>query len=159
MKIIAHRGNTDGPNPLEENRPKYIDAAIEKGFDVEVDLRMSSEGLFLGHDKPDYPITIGWLYERKDNLWIHCKDFQSIKMMSEVPRYDFHYFWHESDRYTMTNKGIGWVFPGQQPYVRSVVVLPEDVLFFNEQYTKSNRFYAICTDFCDRYKDWDFLGS
>ena len=67
MKIIAHRGNTDGPNPLEENKPKYIDAAIEKGFDVEVDLRMSSEGLFLGHDKPDYPVTIGWLYERKDN--------------------------------------------------------------------------------------------
>jgi hypothetical protein len=28
MKLIAHRGNIDGPNPLEENRPEYIEAAI-----------------------------------------------------------------------------------------------------------------------------------
>jgi len=29
MKLIAHRGNTDGPNPSEENNPEYIEEAIE----------------------------------------------------------------------------------------------------------------------------------
>lgn len=158
MKIIAHRGNLDGRNPFEENNPKYIDKAIEKGFDVEVDLRSKSGALYLGHDTPDYPITVEWLFQRKEKLWIHCKDHTAIKTMAETV-VDFNYFWHESDRYTITSKGIGWVYPGQYPYRKSVIVLPESSLFFNEDYVKSNRFYAICTDFCDRYKDWDFLGS
>jgi glycerophosphoryl diester phosphodiesterase len=38
MKLIAHRGNTEGPNPLEENKPEYIEEAIENGFDVEIDI-------------------------------------------------------------------------------------------------------------------------
>ena len=31
---IAHRGNTDGPNPNRENDPTYIDEAINAGFNV-----------------------------------------------------------------------------------------------------------------------------
>jgi hypothetical protein len=38
MILIAHRGNLDGPNPSMENHPDYIDAAINAGFHVEVDL-------------------------------------------------------------------------------------------------------------------------
>ena len=29
MKLIAHRGNINGPYPLEENNPEYIDIAID----------------------------------------------------------------------------------------------------------------------------------
>ena len=39
MILIAHRGNTIGPNIEKENHPDYIDEAIKKGFDVEVDIR------------------------------------------------------------------------------------------------------------------------
>ena len=39
MKLIAHRGNIHGENPSEENKPEYIDAAIDKGYDVEIDVR------------------------------------------------------------------------------------------------------------------------
>ena len=28
MKLIAHRGNIEGPNPLKENDPEYIDIAL-----------------------------------------------------------------------------------------------------------------------------------
>ena len=38
MKLIAHRGNIDGPNVNEENKPEYILQAIEKGYFVEIDL-------------------------------------------------------------------------------------------------------------------------
>ena len=39
MKLIAHRGNIVGPNPLEENKLEYIEAAIAGGYDAEIDVR------------------------------------------------------------------------------------------------------------------------
>ena len=44
--LISHRGNVTGPNSDRENHPDYIDRAIEKGFDVEVDIRQNEE---VGH--------------------------------------------------------------------------------------------------------------
>jgi hypothetical protein len=29
--LIAHRGNLHGPNPAEENKPAYVDAALAAG--------------------------------------------------------------------------------------------------------------------------------
>ena len=50
MKLIAHRGNIDGPNPSKENHPEYIESAIVDGYDVEIDLRYDkvTETLWLG---------------------------------------------------------------------------------------------------------------
>jgi glycerophosphoryl diester phosphodiesterase len=38
MKLIAHRGLTDGPNKDLENSPEQILKAIDQGFDCEIDL-------------------------------------------------------------------------------------------------------------------------
>ena len=38
MKLIAHRGNINGPNPETENTVNQIDKCIEEGYDVEIDL-------------------------------------------------------------------------------------------------------------------------
>ena len=62
MILIAHRGNINGPNENLENDPKYIVQAVDKGFDVEVDIWYTSDGLFLGHDNPQYKIE-------KDSPW------------------------------------------------------------------------------------------
>ena len=51
MKFIAHRGNLSGKNLDLENNPKYIDAAINQNYDVEIDLRCNGNDLFLGHDR------------------------------------------------------------------------------------------------------------
>ena len=37
MILISHRGNINGPNIDKENKPSYISAAIDKGYDCEVD--------------------------------------------------------------------------------------------------------------------------
>jgi hypothetical protein len=37
MKIISHRGNLNGSSTDIENHPTYIQAAINAGYDVEVD--------------------------------------------------------------------------------------------------------------------------
>ena len=38
MILISHRGNTNGKNINRENTKSYIDEAIAKGFDVEIDI-------------------------------------------------------------------------------------------------------------------------
>ena len=46
MFIISHRGNLQGPDLTQENKPEYIDGALAKGFDVEVDVRFLNKSLF-----------------------------------------------------------------------------------------------------------------
>ena len=58
--LIAHRGNVNGPNPLLENTPEYIDAALKKHYLCEVDVWKINNKLYLSHDVPiiDAKITI-----------------------------------------------------------------------------------------------------
>jgi glycerophosphoryl diester phosphodiesterase len=146
MKIIAHRGNLEGPNPTTENTLQQIYQCIEKKFDVEIDLRLIEGKLMLGHDEPQYEINLKDLYELSDHLWIHCKNVEALNFLSDK---SFHYFWHETDQYTLTNRGIGWVYPGIQPYKKSVVVMPE---LHPEKSEYIRNVYGICTDFPFLYK-------
>ena len=50
MVIISHRGNLDGRKPGRENKPDYIQEALDAGYDVEIDVWMINNELFLGHD-------------------------------------------------------------------------------------------------------------
>ena len=77
MKLIAHRGNIQGPDPTTENKPEQIEACLDAGYDVEIDLWYDEEGtLWLGHDQPQYQVTWWWLAGKSSNLWIHCKDLE-----------------------------------------------------------------------------------
>ena len=55
MIRVAHRGNTRGRKPSEENSPEYVQEALSKGFHVEVDVRLFNEEWYLGHDDPQIP--------------------------------------------------------------------------------------------------------
>lgn len=124
MKLIAHRGNINGPNSLQENNPKYIDHAINCGYDVEIDVRYNSDSFYLGHDESQYCISIDWLLERKDSLWIHCKDLNSLNTFSKLSE-SFNYFWHQNDDFTLTSKRYIWTYPGKPFGCSSVIVMPE----------------------------------
>lgn len=124
MKFIAHRGNINGPNPLKENSTQYIDEAITQGFDVEIDVRYEDKVFYLGHDEPQYQTSLSWLVERKDNLWIHCKDLTSLNIFCSNP-VDFNYFWHQEDDFTLTSKNYIWTYPGKECGPKSVLVMPE----------------------------------
>ena len=43
MKLIAHRGNLSGPDRERENTTDTIRKALEEGFDVELDVRLSKD--------------------------------------------------------------------------------------------------------------------
>jgi glycerophosphoryl diester phosphodiesterase len=152
MKIIAHRGNIDGPNPLTENHPDTIDSAIESGFDVEIDIRYDTlDGQFyLGHDDPQYIVSPYWLAQRMERLWIHCKNLDALyHFVNKTGGYN--YFWHQTDDYTLTSKNYIWTYPGQPYTSSSIIVMPESSIRI-EDLTDLVAYncYGICTDYPQR---------
>ena len=148
MKLIAHRGNINGPNKEKENSPEYIQFAITKGYDVEIDLRYVDYRFYLGHDKPQQLVSWCWLVDRKDNLWIHCKDLTSLDILSKSP-VDFQYFWHQEDDFTLTSKNYIWTYPGKSLTQKSIIVMPEWNVPVGGTFSllKALNCYGICSDY------------
>lgn len=157
MKFIAHRGNIDGPNFEKENQLEYIEKAIEKGFDAEIDIWYlpQADQLYLGHDKPQYLVSWFWLAKHIDKLWIHCKNIDALHKFANTGGYN--YFWHDTDKYTLTSKNYIWTYPGQPYTPKSVMVMPENMKVFPEFKTefsdmKAYNCYGICSDYVGEMK-------
>ena len=152
MIYISHRGNINGRIEDVENKPEYINDTILLGYDVEVDVWFVDGEWWLGHDKPQYKISVEWLEERQDKLWIHCKNVDAmVELESGNKHYDgFNFFWHETDTLTLTSLSFIWVYPGKQPIKGSIAVMPE---IHNEDVSKC---YGICSDYIEKYKNNDF---
>ena len=139
MILISHRGNLNGRFELSENKPDYIDLAIRKGYDVEIDVWMIEGVLFLGHDEPQYGVTQDWLNKRYKKLWVHCKNIEAMEWFNVIGT--FNYFWHQEDAVTLTSKNIIWAYPGKQPIKGSIAVMPE----LNKDITSDC--IGICSDY------------
>jgi len=146
MIYIAHRGLTDGPDINLENRPEQIEYALSEGFDCEIDLWVVNSELYLGHDKPDYPIDIKFL--EKFGLWIHAKNLAALLWLTDT---NFTYFWHESDKFTLTSNNFIWTYPDNELTGKSICVMPEwkDPEFKN---IPTNCF-GICSDYVRKLRD------
>ena len=142
MFFISHRGNLDGPNKKEENKVDYINAALKKKFDVEIDVWFIKKNFFLGHDEPQYKINKKYLKNKK--LWIHAKNLDCFYELSKT---DINFFWHEKDKIVITSKGFFWNYPGTQLSKKSICVLPEDT---DE---KKLECLGICSDFIKKFYD------
>ena len=125
MKYISHRGNINGRIEESENRPDFIDDALKLGFDVEVDVWYVNDRLYLGHDNPENLVEVSWILERSKNLWVHCKNLESVVFLHSLGNDNIHYFWHQEDYITLTSKNYIWAFPGKQPIKNSIAVMPE----------------------------------
>lgn len=148
MRFIAHRGNLIGPNPLRENSIDYIEEAISEGFDVEIDLRVEDDQCYLGHDDPQYFVTMEWLRKHKDVLWIHCKNLEALEKMSNSMT-DFNYFWHQTDDFTLTSNKYIWTYPGKPGMENSIlVILEKNDKNFDLEYDV----FGICTDYPSKFK-------
>ena len=149
MIIIAHRANIEGPNKNSENKINSIRSCIEKGFDVEIDIRLKNGQLYLGHDYPEEIITIKELNSIKKNSWIHCKNLKAISFFNEIDE-EFNYFWHQKDYYTLTSKGFIWTYPGRDLSKKSICVMPELNYPLDKLKTLKNiEISGICTDYPD----------
>lgn len=145
MILIAHRGNFNGKFESYENEPTYIDLAISKGYDVEIDIWYKDGQIYLGHDDPQYGIDFRWIRDRISKLWIHCKNIDALLLLKECG-YPINYFWHQEDDVTLTSKGYFWTYPGKQLTNNSIAVMPETKQFDNIYIS-----YGICSDYIEKY--------
>ena len=156
MRLISHRGNTNGNYLHKENCRKTLDQVIKLGYDVEVDLWKIGEKLYLSHDKPNYDdlINESWLLENSDNLLVHAKNREALDYLlngwNQRKGYNhsiFHYFSHENDKYAWTNRGYLIVFPGYEAIEHANVII-----MMPEQGTRIPKTcYGICSDFVENY--------
>ena len=141
MFLISHRGNIDGKKNKMENHPDYINAALKKDYDVEIDVRFKENKFYLGHDKNQYEVDEKFLLNKK--IWCHAKTSEAILALHKI---NAHYFWHQNDDYTITSKGFLWTYPGKKLLPNSICVLPEIVKY------KELNCLGICSDYIKNYR-------
>jgi hypothetical protein len=137
MKLIAHRGNTSGPRPEMENRPEYIMKAIERGYDVEVDVWFIDGKFFLGHDRPEHSADSYLIHHPK--LWRHAKNLEALRKMLNM---GVHCFWHQDDARTLTSLGYVWTHENDEYDERCVIYLSKPP-------SEVPKVYGICSDYVD----------
>lgn len=154
MFLIAHRGNTDGPDPLLENSPMHVESALENGFDVEIDVWWNQDGFYLGHDKPLYPIHEKFL--ENPRLWCHAKNMEALRVM--LMNTKIHCFAHEIDAVAITSERFMWTYPGINGLTpNSIAVMPEhyeDMPLYNPESWRIWHCAGICTDYARKYKEY-----
>ena len=136
MIYISHRGNLTGSIPEFENTPTYIKIALNDGFDVEVDVRLIDNKLYLGHDSSGELIDIEIL--KNPHFWVHAK---TIDTLYELLKYkEINCFYHNKDKCTLTSKGYIWTYPGCYITKSSIEIA------HNFPYKFDTSAYALCSD-------------
>ena len=137
MLFISHRGNIEGPNPTEENKPAYVQKALNLGYYVEVDVWFVKNKLFLGHDYPQYKCDLDFL--KNKYLVCHAKNAEALEYLIQN---DIHCFSHEKDNVVLTSHGWLWTYPGCALTSSSVAVMPEMVNNWNIKDC-----FAVCSNY------------
>src|SRR6185369_258352 len=88
MKIIAHRGNLTGPEPKYENGVFTISVALNRGFDIEIDVWKlpNTGGYRLGHDAPMMHQSVPQWFLEQPGVWCHAKDLYTLQHLQENPK-------------------------------------------------------------------------
>lgn len=146
MIFISHRGNIDGKDTNKENSPEFILDAIKLGFDVEIDLWVKDNVLYLGHDEPTYKIELEWLLENKDKLWVHAKNLDCLIYLS-TNKIDLNYFWHDTDLATITSKNFIWAKQNKNLISNSIAMIPD---FYKINYYNC---IGVCSDQIKLFKN------
>ena len=129
-----------------ENNPEYIIKALNKNYDVEVDVWYINNTWYLGHDNPQYITTIDFL--KNDKLWCHAKNH---KALIQLLKNNIHTFSHDIVNVVLTSKAIPWAFPGKEIDEFTICVMPEktSTIYSEEELMNS---YGICSDNIEFYK-------
>ena len=145
MILIAHRGNTSGRNPEDENKIEYILSALEAGYHAEIDVWKIENQWMLGHDSPDDPVSSSFLEEYHRRLWCHAKNVETLEAMLLQ---GLICFFHNQDRAVLTSNGYIWNYQGEIPTPeRGILVLPETYSI-----TSLVKCAGICSDYIERYR-------
>lgn len=145
MIYIAHRGHTHGVKKNMENSPEYILDALKMGFDCEIDVWYINSSWRLGHDGPQYSVSLDFLYT--PGLWVHCKNIAAFTRLLKLE--SINTFWHQQDDYTLTTHGYIWCYPGKMVNnpTKAICVKPE---IHDTDFTL---FEGVCSDYVGYHRD------
>lgn len=163
MRIIAHRANLNGPDKYKENTVNAVEACLEKGFDVEIDVQnVYGHDIFMGHDADGATERLRLpFYESfgANRLWLHAKNFEAFTKLCSI-RNLYHYkhfdvFFHDRDFCALTYNRYYWIYPTSKlsltSHKQSVMVLPELSNLEPRDFIPYT-FHGICTDYPLQYK-------
>lgn len=141
MKLISNKGNLRGIISEYENTPEYIEAALNSGFDVKIDLLLNDGKLFIGNDSNKIKLDIDWLEKYHNKLWLECKDINLIQKLNQLDNRGVYlnYFWHENDQITLTSRGyiLSYI---DEPVIGAIIMTP------TIKNDKIKLCYGICSD-------------
>jgi hypothetical protein len=146
MKLISNRGNVDGVNAELQNTLVYIQEAINKGYDVKIDLWIKDGKLYLGTNEPTTPLDIDWLERNRHKLWLQCRSVEVISKFTNLDSsgHNIHFFWHDSNKVSLTNRGYMWCEPGE--------IVPGGIVYQPVYCDNIEGFYGVCSDNINQYK-------
>ena len=142
MILISHRGNINGSKPEMENKPEYIQKALDLGYDVEIDVWFVNKEFFLGHDEPQYKVHGTFLMT--NGLWCHSKNIEAFYLMSLDNR--IHCLSHDQDEVALTSRGYFWSSYGKHMTSKSICVMPPN----SQEFPK--KIAGVCSDYVESYK-------
>jgi len=133
---ISNRGNLAGKHPDEENKPDYIERALENGVCVKTDIWVIKNKTVTGTEHPATGINLN-LFD-KEKLLIQARNPTALLYLLEE---GYHCYWRESDNLIITNRNFilsyaGSIFP------KSIIMLPEE-----NAIVTNNDYMGICSDF------------
>ena len=144
MKIYAHRGNLRGPES-GENALDGIEACLDSGVGVELDVWGLDEEIWVGHDRP------GWKIETKvlenNSVICHAKNVEAVMILS---RLSTTYFSIDRDPFSLCSNGLIWANYGCSPTPVSIMCSPELVMAvegIEEFYERISNSYGVCSDY------------
>lgn len=153
-KIISHRGNLNGPSPKTENKISTINNALNLGFDVEIDIRLLDEKLYLGHDEIlyNYEEIERYLLLHANKLWIHCKNIEALSYLLKYPALNL--FGHNNDDFVLTSRKEIFCKPGINSNEKYIIVMPELIPIYTTEIL--DNCHGILTDYPIHIKEKNY---
>lgn len=149
MKLIAHRGNYQGIQSENENDPKYLLEALNKGYDVELDVWGMGENIWFGHDRPKHQPNYEKLMKLVSNpgVWWHSKNYEAlVYLLKTWPHLKV--FSHSSDAFGIVTGGYIWtehsIFPVSSN--KTVVMIAAPSKWVLQRVWDENKVYGMCCD-------------
>jgi len=149
MRFIAHRGNTNGVNIEKENTIEQIILAIEKNFDVEIDVWYKNKSFYLGHDNSEHIISLDFLLHFSKFFWCHAKN---IETLNELLKYSkINCFFHQNDDCTLTSHQYIWSHINFNKSLTERSILLKFAK--DKKFTIPENIFGMCSDNVEYYKN------
>lgn len=150
MKFIAHRGYIQGDRKDIENTLPQIDLALSFDLDVEIDVRLKGDKLFLGHDRPQEEVSLDFLKKHRNRLWVHAKTLETFLYLLDIsPRLNI--FCQDKDPVVLTTYNKIWTHPTQLLYTEDSIAVK---FRYEAGFVIDNmRLYGVCSNYPEEYRN------